>query len=148
MSNEQKFNETIDLIQSSDKITQKQLGYLNSKLELKKAWARCFLKKSFAGGVSTTSRIEGLHAKQRKYLTSNANLQLVFHCFRSIEKTQVCNFKEEFCESKKPESNADQSLNVFKEFKEKLSDYIFKKIQPKYYQSLNYSHEIKSSNSW
>ena len=40
MSNEQKFNETIDLIQSSDKITQKQLGYLNSKLELKKAWAR------------------------------------------------------------------------------------------------------------
>jgi len=53
------------------------------------------MKETFLGGVSTISRVENLYALQKKYLTSNASLQKVFHSFRFIDIIQVSKFEEE-----------------------------------------------------
>ena len=94
------------------------------KLKSKELWAKCFLKTKFTGGVSTTSRIEGLHAKQKKYMISNANLQGVLNGFRSIEKTNISNFKDEY-------STHEKELNL-----------------PKYCKGLNYTHQLVTSETW
>jgi len=97
----EKFERTYKEILESNVISKKQIDYLNSKLENKEMWGKCFLKETFLGGVSTTSRVESLHALQKRYLTSNASLQKVFHSFRLIEKIQVSKFEEENQKEKK-----------------------------------------------
>ena len=54
------------------------------------------IKGSFAAGVCTASRIEGLHSVLKRHLNSNSSLQNIFSCFRFIETTQVKKFEEEF----------------------------------------------------
>jgi len=83
---------------------------------------------------------------KKKYLTSNASLQLVFHSFRAIEKIQISNFKDEFLRSGTEIIN--ESVNFLKEIYQNFPLYVYKKIYPKYCQALNYQHVLKSKNSW
>ena len=96
ITNEEVFEETLEEIHECDFISDAQIDYLNAKLKTKKLWAKCFLKPKFTGGMSTTSRIEGLHAKQAKYFTSNTRLQGIFYGFKSIEKVQISRFNIEY----------------------------------------------------
>ena len=91
-----KFNDAIDEINESEDINEEQKDYIEAKLANKKEWTKCLLKSNFVGGVSTTSRIEGFHAVQKRYLTSDGGLQKIFHSFRFIENTQITKFQEEF----------------------------------------------------
>ena len=91
-----RFDATIDALRNSDHVTKEQLDYLDLKLEKKDKWALCYIKKAFAGGICTSSRVEGLHAVQKKYLTSSSSLKKVFESFKKLEKTQLAKFKEEF----------------------------------------------------
>ena len=59
-------------------------------------WAKNELKEKFAGGISTTSRVESHHAIQKRHSTSNSGLQNVFRNFLLIENAQELTFKEEF----------------------------------------------------
>ena len=93
------------------------------KLKSKGMWAKCILKSNFTGGISTTSRIEGLHAKQKKYMISNTSLQGIFNGFRLIEKTNVSKFKAEFSKCEKQTKN--ESRIVLNEIKEICSEYIY-----------------------
>ena len=102
-------------------------------------WAKCLLKSKFTGGVSTTSRVECLHSVQKRYFTSNTNLQQVFHGFRSIEKTQILRFNEEF--SGFTSDLLQKNINSLKDIKEKFPEYIYTKICPKFEKGLNYKHE-------
>ena len=91
-----KFEEIIKDLFDSDNLSDSQLEYLKSKLERKKQWARCYTKEGFAGGICTTSRVEGLHSIQKKYLTSSSSLKTVFDSFRKLEKIQIHKFVQEY----------------------------------------------------
>ena len=146
ISSQEKFNNVIDEILDSDDITEKQVEYLEDKLNSKKNWAKCFLKKRFLGGISTTSHAEGLHALQKKYLNSNSNLQNLFYSFRFIEKTQIMKYEQEFRKIKKPESI--EKINLLEQIKTDFPQYVYKKIYPKFCKALNYKHKALSANSW
>ena len=143
----EKFEGILEEIDNSEHISQKQKEYVHFKLKTKELWAKCLLKSKFAGGVSTTSRVECLHAVQKKTLTSNSNsnLQQVFHGFREIEKTQIIKFREEFYKIS-PEL-LSKGINSLKEIEEKYSEYLYKKVYPKFCKALNYKHEF-SGNFW
>lgn len=141
-----KFQGTLDEIENSSQVTENQLEYLKSKLKDKTLWAKCFLKTRFVGGVSTTSRVEGLHAKQKAYLTSNTGLQRLFHCFRLIEQIQVSNFKEEY--QRHRNSGQIGNINSLNEIQEKFPEYIYKKMYSRYCKGLNYKLEKITTNSW
>ena len=123
------------------------MEYLDLKLKTKNMWAKCFLKQRFVGGVSTTSRIEGLHAKQKAYLTSNCSLQRLFHGFRSIEKVQINNFQEEYSRHRNS-SMVVENVNSLSEIQKSFPEYIYRKIYPRYCKGLNYKHEIITRNTW
>ena len=108
LTNETKFATILERFFESESVTSYQAEYMRKKLEKKAKWAKCFVKQEFTGGVSTTSRVEGLHAVQKKYLTSSSDLKTVFYSFRSLEKIQISKFKEEF---QKPIK--DESFNCF-----------------------------------
>jgi len=146
LTSEDKFKDIFNEVKDSEHITENQSDYLEEKFQSKKMWARCFLKDRFIGGVSTTSRVEGFHAKQKAYLTSNSNLQQIFHSFRSIEKIQVSNFKEEFSCHKG--GALIENINSLSELKKKISEYVFKKIHSRFCTGLNYKHEPLTSYSW
>ena len=101
-------------------------------------------------GVCTTSRIEGLHAVIKKYLTSSCSLQKVFLCFRTLEQIEIDKFAEEYQRHQnKPSSNYE--IQFLKEFEKVCSDYALRRIKPKFFKSLNYERkEIinKKLTSW
>jgi len=105
------------------------------------------LKQRFVGGVSTTSRIEGLHAKQKTYLTSNCSLQHLFQGFRSIEKVQINNFQEEYSRHRNS-SMVMENVNSLSEIQKKFFEYIYKKVYPRYCKELNCKPEIITRNTW
>jgi len=86
----------------------------------KEKWAKCETKHTFAGGVCTTSRIEGLHGVLKKYVTSTSSLQNVLFCFREIEYTQIQKFNDEYTFKRVDESNK-QNTTFIEELKKKLS---------------------------
>lgn len=144
----EKFDEIIKSVKDSEHVSDKELEYLNGKLESKKQWAKCIMKEDFCGGICTTSRIEGLHGVLRRYLNSNSSLQGVFNCFRSIEEIQLQKFQEEFLRHKKQAK--DINSNPLQLIKKDYHDYINKKITPKFCKALNYILEPngRSKNSW
>jgi len=145
-----KFNDILQEANDSKDITDKQLEYLNKKLKTKQKWAKCMIKTNFAAGVCTTSRIEGLHAVIKKYLTSSCSLQKVFLCFRTLEQIEIDKFAEEYQRHQnKPSSNYE--IQFLKEFEKVCSDYALRRIKPKFFKSLNYERkEIinKKLTSW
>ena len=62
-------------------------------------WAKNELKEKFAGGISTTSRVESHHAIQKRHSTSNSGLQR--GSFRANLKKPV--FLPEFFQTQKNE---------------------------------------------
>jgi len=88
-----------------------------------------------------------MYAVLKTYLNSNSSLQGVFNCFRSIEKTQLSKFSEEYSRHKKQEIIAS---NPLEQIKNEFPDYIYKKIVPKFSKSLNYILEFngRNKNSW
>ena len=62
----EKFLNILGEIKDSDIVTDSQKEYLNMKLKSRGMWAKCILKSNFTEGISTTFRIEGLHANQKK----------------------------------------------------------------------------------
>ena len=148
MTNETKFDQIIDTIRRSPDLTKDQIKYLENKLEKKEKWAKYITKEQFTAGVSTTSRVEGLHSVQKKYLTSSSSLKKVFYSFRSLEKQQITRFQEEFNEkSKNLESiNGIASLKVFKE---DFSSYVYIRIAAKYKLAIDYIKEnTNNSKTW
>lgn len=131
----EKFEDVVDEIFDSEDVSEKQKDYLELKLETKKLWAKCYLKFKFAGGVSTTSRIEGLHAHQKRYMTSNSSLTNLFNSFRKIEEIQVNTLKNEL--SRHNNNYEDQPLIILKEIEDVCTEYAFKRILPKFYKGLN-----------
>ena len=146
ITSEEKFNAIVEEVMDSEIIPKNQLDYLKLKLNLKNLWAKCLLKDKFLGGISTTSRIEGLHAKQKAYLTSQIGLQRLFHGFRVIEKTQISNFKEEYFRHQN-ESRVE-NINSLKELQDKFPEYIYLKMNSKFCKGLNYKHEKFGNNLW
>ena len=141
-----KFEKTIKDVKNDKKLSKKQKDYIELKLKTKKMWSKCFLKTNFIGGVSTTSRVEALHAKQKKVWNSTSGLQKVFHSFRAIEKTEITKFKEEYLRHGK--ELVDQDIISLAELKKEFSFYVYKKIYPKFCKGLNYKHELIGTNSW
>lgn len=143
-----KFEKIVSAFLKSKKVTKINVNYLKKKLEKKKQWAKSYIKDIFAGGVSTTSRVEGLHSVLKKYLTSDSRLTDVFLSFRSLEKTQISKFSEEY--QKKNTNMNEVGINSFIEVRENHSEYIFKKISASYFQGLNYVREdvIGAENKW
>jgi len=146
ITSKEKFLSVVEELMDSEDITEKQQEYLKTKLKTKQTWAKCFLKETFVGGVSTTSRVEGLHALQRRYLTSNSNLQNLFYSFRSIEKTQLIKYEQEF--RKWTKALTAQKINLLEKIKTDFPEYVYKKIYPKFCKALNYKHQMLSSTSW
>ena len=62
----------------------------------KHQWAKSTLKEEFGGGVSTTSRVEGLYGVLQKCLNSKSSLQNIFYCFREIEEVQIEKYHSTF----------------------------------------------------
>jgi len=60
-----KFEKIVQDIRNDDNLSNKQKEYIELKLKTKNMWGKCFLKTSFIGGVSTTSRVEAIHAKNK-----------------------------------------------------------------------------------
>ena len=78
---EEIFNQIIEGAENSSFLSENQKKYLNNKISYRENWAKCLIKKEFAAGLSTTSRIEGLHSVLKRYLTSNSCLQNIFIAF-------------------------------------------------------------------
>jgi len=131
-----KFNEVLKEVDSSEEITKVEKDYLKTKLESKVRLAKCFTKVTFCGGVCTTSRIQGLHGVLKKYLNSNSSLLKIFNCFRQIENIQLTKFEKEYNRKNKKFTELD-SLPL-QEIKSKFSDYVYKKLAPKFSRALNY----------
>lgn len=141
-----RFDATIDALRNSDHVTKEQLDYLDLKLEKKDKWALCYIKKAFAGGICTSSRVEGLHAVQKKYLTSSSSLKKVFESFKKLEKTQLAKFKEEFKLRSSGEVDDILSLKIFKE---NYPQYLYHRIYSKYKAGIDYIKENTSNpNIW
>jgi len=141
-----KFNDTINEINESEDIKEEQKGYIESKLANKNEWAKFLLKSTFVGGVSTTSRIEGFHAVQKKYLTSDGSLQKIFHSFFFIENIQITKFQDEF--ERHSSEFTKHNINALKDINEQFPHYVYKKIYPKFCKALNYKYEMISKKSW
>ena len=143
-----KFDETLKNIFDSENLTETEKDYLNAKLEGKDRWAKSYIKSEFCGGICTTSRVEGLHAVLKKYLNSNSSLIKVFQSFRLLESLQLEKFQEEFQRHSKKQFEI--KTNPLEEIKNQFSDYIFRKISPKFAKALSYILEPigKSKTSW
>ena len=147
ISCEKKFEEILEEIFASEDLTETEINYLNVKLQAKERWAKCRTKLSFCGGVCTTSRIEGLHAILKRHLNSNSSLQKLFNCFRQIEETQLEKFTEEY--NRHAKKSAEIDAVPLKEIKKKFSEYIYKKLAPKFSKALNYILEKdRKFNTW
>jgi len=70
-------------------------------LKGKELWVKCYLKYKFFGDIFATSRIEGLHAQQKRYVTSSSSLTKLFVSFRKFEQIQFPAFKDELARHKK-----------------------------------------------
>ena len=145
---EKKFNDLIKTVEESEDVSIRERKYLEEKLKTKKQWAKCITKENFCGGICTTSRIEGLHGVLKRFLNSNSRLQGVFNCFRSIEKTQLQKFEQEYSRHKKQKIIAVS--NPLELIKNEFSDFLYKKIAPKFSKALNYILEPngRSKSSW
>jgi len=126
ISRKRKFEEYIDDLQSSSLLSTKEKNYLKELLSRKERWARSVIKSSFGGGISTSSRIEGLHVVLKRFLNSRSSLQNVFYSFREIEDAQLEMFSKEIYLRKAPDNIKD--INFIKELEENYSEYIVKKI--------------------
>ena len=143
ISRQKKFDEYIKELRKSALLSKKEKDYLNSLLERRQRWAKTMIKHSFGGGISTTSRIEGLHAVLKKYLNSKSSLQNIFYCFREIEDTQIEKFSKEFNFVKNTLDTRE--INFIKELEERYPKYVVKKLIQKYIKSLNYNFSIEKS---
>ena len=128
IANADKFEETLKEIYKSKHLSKDQIDYIKKKVLKKNLWAKCCLKTSFAGGVSTTSRIEGLHAIQKKYLIANSSLQKVFKSFRFIENSQELKFYDEF--SRHQICNMTENINALEELKKTFLSTFTRKLPP------------------
>jgi len=146
VSSLEKFEKIVKDVKKDENISNKQKNYIELKLKTKKMWGKCFLKTSFLGGVSTTSRVEALHAKQKKVMNSNTGLQKIFHCFRAIERSEISKFNEEYLRHGKGAISED--VDSLKELKASYPDYVYRKIYPKFCKGLNYKHKLLGINSW
>jgi len=96
ISRKEKFEDYVKELKKSKDLKKNEKKYLDNLLIRKNRWAKCLMKGIFGGGISTTSRVEGLHAVLKKYLTSRSSLQNVFYAFREIEEIQLIKFQDEF----------------------------------------------------
>lgn len=135
ITSESKFTESVNKIKNAG-LTNQELDYINLKLKTKTKWAKSYTKSVFCGGVSTTSRVEGLHGILKKHLNSNSNLQKVFSSFRHIEKSQLDKFCNEYNRHTIKGSIIDTS--ILKSIEEEFPTYIYKKIFPKFSKALAY----------
>jgi len=144
----QKFDAILQEIRQSEDVTENEEDYLKEKLKEKQKWAKSATKSQFSGGVCVTSRIEGLHGVLKRHLNATSSLNKLFNCFRQLEKMQIKKFEEEFKRHSRQAENFD--ANPLKEIKQKYSEYIYKKICPKFSKSLNYILEPngRSTVSW
>lgn len=117
----EKFDSVIEAFEDSESPSENEKEYLQLKLQTKNKWAKCKTKTSFRGGVSTTSRIEGLHGVLRRYLNSTSSLQKVFFSFREIELTTISKFHDEFNRHSKQQII---SANPLKAIEESHSKYV------------------------
>ena len=146
ITNENKFEDILEDVFDSEDVSDSQKDYLEEKLKGKELWAKCYLKHKFSGGISTTSRIEGLHAQQKRYMTSNSSLTKLFVSFRKIEQVQFTAFKDELTRHKK--ISQSQQIALLKEIESVCSEYAFKRILPKFYKSLNYTKKTLRKHNW
>jgi len=143
----EKFLETIDELKNSEFITEEQLKYIEAKIKTQDQWVKCFIKTKFAGGISTTSRVEGLHAVQKKYLTSSSSLKKVLYSFISIEKKHTKSFSNEF--NQRFGTQTLKNIIALKDIQEQCSEYVYKKILAKFTIAIDYKKESTSSpNKW
>lgn len=148
VSSKKQFENIIEEVRASQNITEAEREYINEKLKTKEKWAKSETKSGFAGGVCTTSRIEGLHGVLKFHLNSNSNLQELFQCFQKIEMNLENKLKDEFNRHEKISRTSLDALPL-QLIKEKFSTYIYKKIIPKFSKGLNYLVENnQSENSW
>ena len=143
VTRKEKFEEIVEEVSECDDVSDGQYDYLELKMKTKQLWAKCYAKNAFAGGISTTSRIEGLHGVLKKRLTSGSSLVNVFQSFRSIEKTQIEKFHEEY--NKGGKEKYDKTIEALSEIKKHYSVYIYNKIAFNYFKGINYSKANISS---
>jgi len=78
ISGQKKFDEYIKELRKSALLSKKEKDYLNSLLERRQKWAKTMIKHSFGGGISTTSRIEGLRAVLNKNISTQNPLSKIY----------------------------------------------------------------------
>jgi len=147
ITNENKFEDILEDVFDSEDVSDSQKDYLEEKMKGKELWAKCYLKYKFSGGISTTSRIEGLHAQQKKYMTSSSSLIKLSVSFRKIEQIQSTAFKDELTKHKK-NFTTPTKIALLKEIENVCSEYAFKRILPKFYKSLNYTKKTLRKHNW
>lgn len=146
---EEKFDKLIEELKKPGNMTEEEKKYLDSKLETKHTWAKCCLKNRFAAGVSTTSRIEGMHKMLKDYLNSNSTLTELFATFVKIETNQIQTYEEEFQRHSKNIETVANNCKLIEELSKIYSPYILKKMKQKFNKSLSYKNEeIISAKSW
>lgn len=144
ISRKTKFETYVKELTKSKALSTDEKRYLEDLLSRKDKWAKHVIKSQFGGGVSTTSRVEGLHSVLRKYLTSKSSIQNVFYCFREIEDSQIEKFNNEFYTIKDVKSA--ETLIFLQKIKEVYPEYTVKKMVSKYFKSLDYTQTIEKSN--
>jgi len=141
ISDRDKFKKVYQELKDSPELSDNQSKYLEKRYNIRELWAKAYLKSSYGGGISTTSRVESFHAKLKKHLTSSSNLQKVFVVFRQLEQIQIERFKEEFL--RHGEITSIEKLDFITKIKEDYSQYVSMRIFSKFLKALNYSNEKK-----
>lgn len=149
ITKEEKFQSTVEEALNSENLTENEKEYLNFKLESKYTWAKCFIKHRFGAGISTTSRVEGLHKVLQDFLNSNSRLTEVFAVFRKIESHKLEKFKNEFNRHSKNIGTSCYDCFLLKELSLIYSPYVIKKMEPKISKALSYKYEeVIPGKSW
>ena len=148
VTKEEKYKQILTDLQNSQDLSDTQKEYIKKKVETENLWAKWLLKNKYAGGISTTSRVESLHATQKKYLNSSSSLQKVFKCFQTIEKLQIEKFQEEFQRHKSSSKLHLSDIKALEQIKDHVPEYVHKKLLPKFCKALNYSKEKLTHDSW
>jgi len=106
-------------------------------------------KNHFAAGVSTTSRVEGLHKVLSDHLNSNSRLMEVLEAFQKIEENHTKFIKEELNRHSKNISNNISSTDLFKELSKIYSPYVLQRVEQKISKALSYKHqELIPNEKW
>jgi len=118
------------MAKDSDKISSKELIYLNEKLKKKGSKSKAYLINEFTGEISIPSRIENFNAQIKRYLNSACPLWKVLLAFRAIEANQLNDFQVEF-ESKRILSQEKNGIALIEEIKEQYPEYIYNRVKTK-----------------